>query len=208
MMIEKVLIANHETGLPIYSRNLSDKVIDETLLLGFFSAIQTFGKSLLTQNSEINHIKIGDHLLDFDNEEFEGIGRVNILMVSTELDGTKTRAIIEEILEQFSIYLDEVPLEDNCTLNDLMMKGRFPNCRSFDPILEEIVSSVQEPHLFFMNMELAIPIDTINFIQSLYNHDPMLKDAFNNDKDILVEQIIHEFVEKGLRDAVEKRFKT
>ena len=204
--IDAVLIANKH-GIPIYSKDYSNKNIDESLLLSFFSALKSFSNSFL-QSSKMNELKsisLGNSLLDFETVDFDHIGQVDLLLISSGFDPTTSHAILSEITELFSIYLDDI----NTTNPDLlkgMKKGIIPNFAEFSPQLDLILDSLQTENHFSMDFNLNIPIEALKIIDELFENDLSLAQTYDFDGIGLLNQILSEYSQNGLEKDITQRF--
>ena len=205
--IDSVLIAD-KNGIPIYSIDYSDKNIDESLLLSFFSALKSFSNSFLRSSNmnELKSIKLGNSLLDFEIANFEHIGQVDVLLISTGIDPTTSHAILSEITENFSIYLDEI-LTKNPDLLKGMKKGIIPNFSGFSHKLEKILESLDTEESFSMDINLNIPNKALKIIDELFKDDISLAKTYDFDGIRLLNQILSEYSESGLEKDIKNRFR-
>jgi len=204
--IDAVLIANKH-GIPIYSKDYSNKNIDESLLLSFFSALKSFSNSFL-QSSKMNELKsisLGNSLLDFETVDFDHIGQVDLLLISSGFDPTTSHAILSEITELFSIYLDDINTTNPDLLNG-MKKGIIPNFAEFSPQLDLILDSLQTENHFSMDFNLNIPIEALKIIDELFENDLSLAQTYDFDGIGLLNQILSEYSQNGLEKDITQRF--
>lgn len=200
--IDAVLIADKH-GIPIYSKDYSDKNIDESLLLSFFSALKSFSNSMYT--GEIKSINLGNSLLDFETVDFEHIGQVDVLLISTGIDPTTSHALLSEITELFNIFLDEISLESPDRLTG-MKRGIIPDFSGFSPQLDLILDSLQTEDSFSMDINLNIPIEVLNIIDELFHKDLSLAKTYDFDGFGLLNQILSEYSQTGLENDIKARF--
>ncbi len=200
--IEAVLIADKH-GIPIYSKDYSDKKIDESLLLSFFSALKSFSNSMYA--GEIKSINLGNSLLDFETVDFEHIGQVDVLLISTGIDPTTSHAKLSEITELFSIYLDELNSESPDRLKG-MKKGIIPDFSGFSPQLDMILESMQTEDYFSMDINLNIPIDVLKIIDELFENNLSLAKIYDFDGFGLLNQLLSEYTQTELEKDIKKRF--
>ena len=200
--IVAVLIADKH-GIPIYSKDYSNKNIDESLLLSFFSALKSFSNSMY--EGEIKSINLGNSLLDFETVNFDHIDQVDVLLISTGIDPTTSHAILSEITELFSIFLDEINLESPDRLKG-MKRGIIPDFSGFSPQLEMISESLQTEDSFSMDINLNIPIDVLNIIDDLFQKDLSLAKTYDFDGFGLLNQILSEYTQTGLEEDIKNRF--
>ncbi len=200
--IEAVLIADKH-GIPIYSKDYSSKNIDESLLLSFFSALKSFSNSMYA--GEIKSINLGNSLLDFETVDFEHIGQVDVLLISSGVDPTTSHAKLSEITELFSIYLDELNTESPDQVKG-MKRGIIPDFAGFSPQVDMISESLQSEDSFSMDINLNIPIDVLNIIDELFQKDLSLAQTYDFDGLDLLNQILSEYTQTGLEKDIKKRF--
>ena len=200
--IDAVLIADKH-GIPIYSKDYSSRNIDESLLLSFFSALKSFSNSMY--GGEIKSINLGNSLLDFETIDFDHIGQVDVLLISTGIDPTTSHALLSEITELFSIYLDELNSEYPDRLNG-MKRGIIPDFSGFSPQLEMILESLQSEDSFSMDINLNIPIEVLNIIDDLFQKDLSLAKTYDFDGFGLLNQILSEYSQTGLEKDIKKSF--
>ena len=200
--IDAVLIADKH-GIPIYSKDYSNKNIDESLLLSFFSALKSFSNSMYA--GEIKSINLGSSLLDFETVDFEHIGQVDVLLISTGIDPTTSHALLSEITELFNIYLDEISLESPERLKG-MKRGVIPDFSGFSPQLDLILDSLQTEDSFSMDINLNIPIEVLNIIDELFQKDLSLAKTYDFDGFGLLNQILSEYSQTGLENDIKERF--
>ena len=200
--IEAVLIADKH-GIPIYSKNYSSKTIDESLLLSFFSALKSFSNSMYA--GEIKSINLGNSLLDFETVDFEHIGQVDVLLISNGIDPTTSHAVLSEITELFSIYLDELNSESPDRVKG-MKRGIIPDFTGFSPQVDMISESLQSADSFSMDINLNIPIDVLNTIDELFQKDLSLAQTYDFDGLDLLNQILSEYTTTGLEKDIQNRF--
>jgi len=200
--IDAVLIADKH-GIPIYSKDYSNKNIDESLLLSFFSALKSFSNSMY--GGEIKSINLGNSLLDFETVDFEHIGQVDVLLISTGIDPTTSHAKLSQITELFSIYLDEISLESPDRLKG-MKKGIIPDFSGFSPQLDMILESLQTEDSFSMDINLNIPIEVLTLIDEVFQNDLSLAKTYDYDGFSLLNQILSEYTQSGLEKDIKKRF--
>ena len=200
--IDAVLIADKH-GIPIYSKDYSNKNIDESLLLSFFSALKSFSNSMY--GGEIKSINLGNSLLDFETVDFEHIGQVDVLVISTGIDPTTSHAILSEITELFSIYIDEINSEFPDRVKG-MKKGIIPDFSGFSPQLDIILDSLQTENSFSMDINLNIPVDVLKIIDELFQNDLSLAKTYDFDGFGLLNQILSEYSQNGLEEDLKKRF--
>ncbi|QEE14761.1 hypothetical protein DSAG12_00577 [Promethearchaeum syntrophicum] len=204
--IDAVLIAD-KYGIPIYSKDYSNKNIDESLLLSFFSALKSFSNSFL-QSSKMNELKsisLGNSLLDFETVDFDHIGQVDLLLISTGFDPTTSHAILSEITELFSIYLDEINTSNSDLLKG-MKKGIIPNFAGFSPQLAKILDSIQTEDYFSMDFNLNIPVEALTIIDKLFENDLSLAKTYDFDGIGLLNQILSEYSQNCLEKDITQRF--
>jgi len=196
--IEAVLIADKH-GIPIYSKDYSSKNIDESLLLSFFSALKSFSNSMYA--GEIKSINLGNSLLDFETVDFDHIGQVDVLLISNGIDPTTSHAVLSEITELFSIYLDELNSESPDQVKG-MKRGIIPDFTGFSPQVDMISESLQTENSFSMDINLNIPIDVLNIIDELFQ----LAKTYDFDGFGLLNQLLSEYTQTGLEKDIKKRF--
>ena len=197
-----VLIADKH-GIPIYSKDYGNKSIDESLLLSFFSALKSFSNSMY--EGEIKSINLGNSLLDFETVNFDHIDQVDVLLISTGIDPTTSHAVLSEITELFSIYLDELYSEYPNRVKG-MKRGIIPNLSGFSPQIDIISESLQTENSFSMDINLNIPIDVLNIIDELFQKDLSLAQTYDYDGLDLLNQILSEYSQTGLEKDIKKRF--
>ena len=200
--IEAVLIADKH-GIPIYSKDYSSRNIDESLLLSFFSALKSFSNSMYA--GEIKSINLGNSLLDFETVDFEHIGQVDVLLISNGIDPTTSHAVLSEITELFSIYLDELNSESPDRVKG-MKRGIIPDFTGFSPQVDMISESLQSADSFSMDINLNIPIDVLNTIDELFQKDLSLAQTYDFDGLDLLNQILSEYTTTGLEKDIQNRF--
>jgi len=200
--IEAVLIADKH-GIPIYSKDYSSKNIDESLLLSFFSALKSFSNSMYA--GEIKSINLGNSLLDFETVDFDHIGQVDVLLISNGIDPTTSHAVLSEITELFSIYLDELNSESPDQVKG-MKRGIIPDFTGFSPQVDMISESLQTENSFSMDINLNIPIDVLNIIDELFQKDLSLAKTYDFDGFGLLNQLLSEYTQTGLEKDIKKRF--
>ncbi|MHA1512128.1 MAG: hypothetical protein ACTSRX_10465 [Promethearchaeota archaeon] len=200
--IEAVLIADKH-GIPIYSKDYSSKNIDESLLLSFFSALKSFSNSMYA--GEIKSINLGNSLLDFETVDFDHIGQVDVLLISNGIDPTTSHAVLSEITELFSIYLDELNSESPDQVKG-MKRGIIPDFTGFSPQVDMISESLQTENSFSMDINLNIPIDVLNIIDELFQKDLSLAKTYDFDGFGLLNQLLSEYTQTGLEKDIKNRF--
>ena len=197
-----MLIADKH-GIPIYSKDYSNKNLDESLLLSFFSALKSFSNSMY--GGEIKSINLGNSLLDFETIDFDHIGQVDVLLISTGIDPTTSHALLSEITELFSIYLDELNSEYPDRLKG-MKRGIIPDFSGFSPQLALILDSLQTEDSFSMDINLNIPIEVLNIIDELFQKDLSLAKTYDFDGFGLLNQVLSEYSQAGLEKDIKERF--
>jgi hypothetical protein len=202
-MLIATLIAN-EQGIPMYSKFFAHKDIDESLILAFFSALKSFAKSFVP-NSELNHIKIGNVLLDFNIVEFEEIGRLDVLIITEGIDPSSCQALINEISEKFAIFLDSWRSE-NPNLLIMMEHGQYPDLHGFDSILEQINESCLTIETVQLDIRWAVPIKIIDLIKNMFKLKPALSETYENNETTLLEQVLSEYTAKSLEKDLKQHF--
>jgi len=153
----------------------------------------------------LKSISLGNSLLDFETVDFDHIGQVDLLLISTGFDPTTSHAILSEISELFSIYLDEI----NTTNPDLlrgMKKGIIPNFAGFSPQLDKILDSLQTEDYFSMDFNLNIPIEALKIIDELFENDFSLAKTYDFDGIGLLNQILSEYSQNRLEKDITQRF--
>jgi hypothetical protein len=154
---------------------------------------------------EIKSINLGNSLLDFETVDFEHIGQVDVLVISTGIDPTTSHAILSEITELFSIYLDEINSEFPDRVKG-MKKGIIPDFSGFSPQLDNILASLQTENFFSIDINLNIPIDVLTIIDELFQNDLSLAKTYDFDGFGLLNQILSEYSQTGLEKDIKKRF--
>lgn len=203
-MIECIIIAN-ESGLPLYSK-IYQKNIDESLLMAFFSALKSFARSFMRENSELKWIHMGNALLDFESAEFETLGRLDVLMVSREINPTTSHAIISQITEEFVIFLDEICNEDP-QIKICIDRGMSLKLPSFDGILQKIIANNQQGDATEINLNVTIPNWALSIIRNMFKINPTLKEMYEDNERLLLEQIFSDYSKAELENQMRKMFK-
>ena len=204
-MIEAVLIAN-ENGLPIYSKIFREDYIDPNLVLSFFSALKTFARSLTKkENYILRSINLGKSLLDFESASFEHIGQVDVLIISKGLAPSTSHAVLSQITELFTIWLDEYFFDHPIT-NESMKVGLFPDFSDFDVNLNMILESLKTEEFYEIDMQLNIPNKILNKINALFT-DQQIGEMYNCSETQLLEQIFNEYSHKDLEKDLKSRFR-
>ncbi|MHA1718389.1 MAG: hypothetical protein ACTSXK_02585, partial [Promethearchaeota archaeon] len=121
------------------------------------------------------------------------------------IDPTTSHAILSEITENFSIYLDEI-LTKNPDLLKGMKKGIIPNFSGFSHKLEKILESLDTEESFSMDINLNIPNKALKIIDELFKDDISLAKTYDFDGIRLLNQILSEYSESGLEKDIKKRF--
>jgi hypothetical protein len=206
-MIDSIVLIANDNGLPLYVKNNSKKSVDETLLLGFFSALKSFAASFMKENSEIKYIHIGDALLDFENVEFEDFGRVDVIFLSTGINASTSHIILSKITEQFAIYLDEVSSCNGEPIINSILKGKFLNCASFDPILAEILNNVESQDAVDVELHIDVPTSIFSMIKGIFTKNPGLDSTYENNPVNLLDQMFSQYAIDSLADDIKTQFK-
>jgi hypothetical protein len=212
-MLFSVIIAT-EGGIPIYSKTYGEGFnIDETLILAFFSALKTFAVSFTQSrtnprdDAELQSIRIGNAFLDFDSAEIDPIGRVDVLLLSEEMDRSSSQAILSEITEKFAIFMDEY-CHDNPNAVDNFTCGRPFELSNFDSMLKSIVDRLQSATSVDLGVTWTMPTKILNLVKEMFKIKPLLAETYNNDYHAFFEQVLLEYANSYLEKDIKRLFKS
>jgi len=206
MAILALLIAN-ENGVPIYSKNFSTREMDDTRIIGFFSALRMFSNSFFEEKSDLRSIHIGDVLFDFHSEYFEELGHLEMLLISQDIDPTTSQEITREIAEKFAIFFEEYQLQNPAEI-ELFKRGKIQNLHGFDIILTEIVNYGNGKNTISIDVHLNLSKTIPQLIKSMFKMKPELGSIYNNDENLLLDQILQEYLKNTLESDLKRRFRS
>lgn len=202
MGILSLLIAN-ENGFPLYSKNLSDREIDDSLFVAFFSALRMFATSFLRGDGELKSMRIGSYQFHFNTTEFEELGRLDLLMISEGLDPSTAEMIISEIGEKFAIFLEE----KNINLSETTRDGVHLQLKEFDPVLMQISNSCQNGETVALDIRWNIPKKDFNLVKAMFSIKKSFAAIYDNNETLFFEQLLTEFTNQSLENAIKLHFK-
>ncbi len=204
-MIEAVLISD-ANGIPIFKNFFSKQFADPDLILSFFSALKSFAKSMSEESSnELRSISFGKYAFNFESAEFEQFGQeVDVLVISTGIPPSASHALISEITELFTLFLEEFIVENPATQKQII-NAQYPNFSNFSVELSSIMSKISLTKDFQMQSTSNIPNVAFSTISKLFQDNPPLAEMYNSEQE-LIEQFLNSYCENQLVKDILRKF--
>lgn len=193
-----------QSGMSLYSKRFSQNLPNEELISPFISAIISFAKHSFNR-ADLSNISIGNVLITIDSACFEGLDDIIGIMLSTGIDDSTAHAILLEIMEKFTIQLDEQINEGKIDVEKIQ-KGKYPDMNSFDKTILDIVSWEHDKEFINFDLSISLPKQIIDLINKLYSTNDNIADIYQHKESALIEQILLEYIYNDLENKIREKF--
>ncbi len=205
-MIEAVLISD-ANGIPIFKNFFTKQFVDPDLILSFFSALKSFAKSMSEESSnELRSISFGKYAFNFESAEFEQIGQeVDVLLISTGIPPSACHALVSEITELFTLFLEEFIVENPASQKQIK-NAQYPNFSNFSIELSSIMSKISLTKDFQMQSTSNIPNVAFSTITQLFQDNQILAEMYDFSEQQLIEQFLNGYCKNKLTKDILRKF--
>ncbi len=185
--LEHVLVLYKGTGTCVYFKSFGSDLIDPELISGFISAICSFGKDLVCQET-LNEITYGDKMLLLSDGEYIRV----TLVLSKKPSIILRKNLMEFIIEFEKTYINELP----------NWRGQLNIFRESGILIDEILNtSIILPH------EISFEFSNAKALKNTHSRD-VLKVANNlmktsDRKFFFIATLLKEATEKTNKDTAE-----